>query len=319
MSSVPRAATRTFTDPDELSAALRSGNGRYKVLARGVFRADLTIVDLPGMTLQCAQESLARVAHHTMRPGRVGILGWPRAEMLPVIRGARVRPGELVSLGRDMESYHRTSGHNDFVSLMLDADDLQRVSIDFTGGELALSSGKLLRPSDRALAELLSLIDDARRVARVWPEVFEAGEARRALEQSLLCALIACLESGEQRREPATRARRAQIMARFEGVVEASPARALHLPELCRLVGVPERTLRTCCQQHLGMSPHRYLLRRRIHLVRQALLRGDPSVATVTSIATSHGFWELGRFAAAYRSVFGESPSVTLRRQAEFA
>jgi hypothetical protein len=39
-------------------------------------------------------------------------------------------------------------------------------------------------------------------------------------------------------------------------------------------------------------------------------------VARVTDIATEHGFWELGRFSVNYRHIFGETPSVTLRRAA---
>jgi transcriptional regulator GlxA family with amidase domain len=61
------------------------------------------------------------------------------------------------------------------------------------------------------------------------------------------------------------------------------------------------------------MSPHRYLALRRMNLVRRALMMADPARTTVTQIATDHGFWELGRFSVAYRRLFGEAPSVTLR------
>ena len=54
-----------------------------------------------------------------------------------------------------------------------------------------------------------------------------------------------------------------------------------------------------------------------MHLVRRALLHADPLISTVTRIVTDHGFWELGRFSVAYRTLFGESPSATLRRREE--
>ena len=68
------------------------------------------------------------------------------------------------------------------------------------------------------------------------------------------------------------------------------------------------------CQKHLGMSPHRYLWLRRMHLARRALVLADATVETVTEIANGYGFGELGRFAVSYRNLFGETPSVTLRR-----
>ncbi len=106
----------------------------------------------------------------------------------------------------------------------------------------------------------------------------------------------------------------AAIISKFEEFIEANCVDPIYLSEICVATGVSEKALRRCCHEHLGMGPVRYLWLRRMNLVRSALLRADPATATVTGIATDHGFWELGRFSVEYRALFGESPSASLRR-----
>ena len=62
------------------------------------------------------------------------------------------------------------------------------------------------------------------------------------------------------------------------------------------------------------MGPVKYYQLRRLNMVRSALQRASPETASVAAIARDHYFLELGRFAVAYRTLFGEMPSSTLRR-----
>jgi len=105
------------------------------------------------------------------------------------------------------------------------------------------------------------------------------------------------------------------IVSRFKDFLEAKKYQPLGLAVICAAIGVPERKLRACCQEQLSTSPTQYLRLRRMYLARQSLQTADPSTRTVTEIATEYGFVELGRFSVDYRSLFGESPSVTLRRE----
>ena len=94
-------------------------------------------------------------------------------------------------------------------------------------------------------------------------------------------------------------------MRRFRRVLEENPDEPLYLPEICKAIGVSDRTLRRCCQEHLGMGSKRYLLLRRMHLARRALRESSPIEATVAKTATQCGFWHFGRFAGAYQALFG--------------
>jgi len=89
-------------------------------------------------------------------------------------------------------------------------------------------------------------------------------------------------------------------------------AEPIDLERLALVAGVRPRTLETHFRTFLGSTPLGWVRRMRLANARRELQRRKD--ATVTDIALASGFTQLGRFAAHYRAVFGEAPSMTLRR-----
>ena len=86
------------------------------------------------------------------------------------------------------------------------------------------------------------------------------------------------------------------VTERFRELIEASADQPFCTQEICRNIGVSDRTLGLACQHQLGVSPGQYHALRRMRLVRRAFRQADLNMTNVTDIATKHGFWELRRF-----------------------
>jgi AraC-like DNA-binding protein len=307
----------TFTDPFEYQAAIRGADFELYPTARGKFRAELTQVTLDRLWMQRFDENLPRVHTGTVRPGRrvIGFLTDAEQQGMQ-FRGLGVSPGEIMV--DNFEVIHqRTEGSCRFGSMSLPLDDLDAACKAITGRECSGTSPKqLIRPSPALFWRLSKLHKLLGQMAKTAPDIFLLIEVVRALEHELAHLMVRCLTEGMPSNTPTGVLRHEIIVGRFEEFLEANPDQPLYLTEICAAIGVAERTLRMACEEHLGMGPIRYLTLRRMHLVRRALLRAAPP-ATVTQIVTDHGFWELGRFSVAYRNLFGEAPSVTLKRPPE--
>ncbi len=81
---------------------------------------------------------------------------------------------------------------------------------------------------------------------------------------------------------------------------------------LCEAVGVNKRTLERGVREKFNCTVVHLLQKWRMHAARRRLLEAGPQDTTVAHIATSLGFYDLGRFASRYRYRFGEYPSDTL-------
>jgi transcriptional regulator GlxA family with amidase domain len=180
---------------------------------------------------------------------------------------------------------------------------------DFTNGTHVL----LVRPPPNVQSRLLKLHAAVSQLAKDVPDILTQTEVARAIEQQLLRAMVSCVAAGLTDGDARHLVGRLGVMKRLEQYLRDNPLEPLYVTDICAAIGVTDRTLRSHCQQSLGMGPHEYLTLRRLRLARAALKAADPAVTTVTQVATGHGFWELGRFSEQYRKVFGELPSVTLR------
>jgi AraC-like DNA-binding protein len=84
--------------------------------------------------------------------------------------------------------------------------------------------------------------------------------------------------------------------------------------EVSTACGVSRRSLFAAFQAHHATGPIAWLRQRRLEAARALLEKPQRGDLRVADVALELGFFHVGEFAAAYGRVFGESPSVTLRR-----
>ncbi len=308
----------SFSDPLECQAVIWSADCELLPTAKGSFRAGLTQVGMNRLWMHRIRVSLPQVNTVAVKPGRraIGFLIEPNSS--PLLHcGLEVLPGDIIVNGFDV-THQRSDANFHYGTMSLPIDDLDAAAEAIIGREFPKTPQKrIIRPNSALMLRLLKLHKSVGQLAHDSPDVLELPEVLRAFENELIHVMVRCLAEGASVEPTVGSCRHDTIVARFEEFLEANPDRPLYLTEICAAIGVAERTLRASCEEHLGMGPIRYLTLRRMHLVRRALLRSDPSKVTVTQIVTDHGFWELGRFSVVYGALFGESPSRTLRRPTE--
>jgi transcriptional regulator GlxA family with amidase domain len=103
-------------------------------------------------------------------------------------------------------------------------------------------------------------------------------------------------------------------VARARQFLEEQPEEPWSTSSLAVRVHLSVRSLQEGFARELGMPPMKYLQQVRLRRARDWLRDGSSAQTTVASVASGLGLSHLGRFAAAYRLAFGESPSETLRR-----
>ncbi|RTL70435.1 MAG: AraC family transcriptional regulator [Pseudonocardiaceae bacterium] len=143
------------------------------------------------------------------------------------------------------------------------------------------------------------------------------GSAARLLAATTLTVFPNTAVAGTDRRDttaghdshPAT-------LRRAVAFIDEHADRDIGLSEVTAATYVTPRALQLSFRRHLDTTPGAYIRHVRLERAHEELCRADPERDTVTAIAARWGFHSAGRFAAAYREVYGRLPSETLRDDA---
>lgn len=152
------------------------------------------------------------------------------------------------------------------------------------------------------------------------PELLACARGNTKVAAQLEHLLIELLATGHASSEANMQGKHGErspspgFVKRAEQFISEHCGEALQLVDIARAVGVPPRTLRDGFQQFRGISPMQYVRALRLERARSTLEAAGPDLR-VADIALDCGFTHLGRFALAYKALFGESPSDTLRRR----
>lgn len=137
---------------------------------------------------------------------------------------------------------------------------------------------------------------------------------RGQMEQLLAQRVLACLGRGEINEPVGPRSKRMKILVKARERIDQGGGQDLSVLDLVEYTGVSRRTLEYAFHDGLGVAPAVYLKAGRLRALSRELLQRDSAETSVASLCKAHGFSHLGQAAADYREMFGELPSVTLRR-----
>jgi len=305
--------TQTFTSFEAFFQAFRFASMRPMVLGPAGENWVLTSLILNNLSIQWGQAEAKAVVEGTPRAGGVSIF-------LPTRT-----PGGWCWNGRQFDE----------LSLMVDVPgpdfcltaDTPRswcglyipnqVLADASGDVTPVVGSKrgFFQVSRQRITRFRSIVGQLKAVVLGAPTVLESAAGQRAAVQKLLREVRNLLAAPCAAEHTLGRhaVPRTLIIRMAMDFVEQHDCECLTVEQLATAAGVSERTLRDAFLSYFGLPPVQYLNRRSLHQIRKALIAADPSMATVTEIATQFGVWQFGRMARDYRFLFGELPSETLR------
>jgi AraC family transcriptional regulator, ethanolamine operon transcriptional activator len=317
---LPAVTVVEITDPTAVNAGIELLDQEAVQLQSMPLRARRIVVRLDAATVVFHSTNLRVRTRTSVHKDLVAYVTFG-ANAHGTVNGLPVRPGLMLSAGPEAEAVFVADPGWESITLLLPPQDIrEHLVARQRDDEFRLPHGMEPLQSDAEKVRRLfswgkRLVDTAGR----QPSLFNDGPRERAaahveLLENLLAALGGA-DDYEPSRDDRTRQAHGLIVKKVEDYVLTRAGDELYVSDLCRVAAVSERALQNAFKEVMGLTPTAYLIRLRLHRVREALLEATQGSTTVSDEALKWGFWHFGEFSRAYRNCFGELPSDTLRKE----
>ncbi|TKC88681.1 helix-turn-helix domain-containing protein [Trinickia terrae] len=329
--ALPCLVTRFETDDvDDLARGLTLFEQRFDQLSAGRFHGKFVEVSLGDVQVYCEHTNQSIHEAGRIRADACGFAIAAEVSGRAVFCGSPLAGGELMRLSEGDELDFRTARVMRTVGFVLPVARLAELGLDAPAAAAARTSvpGSRVVCADRAATVgLRLLIERMLETFAAYPaddapgaQTLQAPQAALAVAalDELQSALVALSRRG---RDSAAAARpvwiaRRRVVDRAMAFIHAHAADPITIGALCKEISVSRRTLQYCFEDVLGVAPLAYLKAVRLNGARRALKSRQAPSLGVGDIAAQWGFWHPSHFREDYRRMFGELPSVTLRRHA---
>lgn len=183
---------------------------------------------------------------------------------------------------------------------------------EVAGVERSFGSATVLQLPASALTQLSRRLEQSRALLRTarGHDAIPAAQAASHLAMEIVTQAWELLGGATPLRD--SYRNRARLARRAEAWMRDHLAEPVRIPDICLVLRVSRRELEYAFRSVFDQSPRDFLHALRlnaIHLaLRQATRAGGKQ--TLLELALAHGVTHAGRFAAHYRDLFGESPSL---------
>jgi len=318
MSSPIRYHRLEFRDveAEQFKEVLDRANLEHTIIGGQRGRAEIEQFHASAFSLDRGNYAFPVVARGQFAPSCICI-GIVKGDYTPTwINGSPTGPGNLQLYYEGADLFYRAGPGGHWAGLTVTRERLQAEAHQRLDRELQLSCPGTMEHLhvDPGAFERLTRLIGSLRPKSSGISLFRDAEASTKLLLGAYVEAIATADSSKAATVIRQRAAyRNEVIRRADTAMRGLIGTIYSSTRFCKSLGMSERNLELYFHESIGVSPRTWFQYLSLHEARRILRRGASARGSVTDTALACGFEHFGRFSEAYRELFGELPSQTLR------